>query len=381
MSEIAWLDTSPDEERRMRELVKLFSDSGTLDDIGIGQVRDTLADQLFPATSTVHTRAKYFLFVPWIYAEAARKHSGTAVRTKARDAERKLIEVMRKSGHTEGLIGRVAGVSVNTLPSNLYWAALKRLGIRVDNQLTSSWNISIDAPQGFPSHFEDGFSLSHAEASWLQERILMSAPTSYLAHLVRDGLDVDIAAVERPWDHPALQIASEEIRSLVEHARLFSLAIHGAGLLYNLLLAEKYAAVMTASGASYADDYREELKSWSAELADNSQEILNWNVVDFWKTVNSSRTTPIPLGTRMFVDAWLTAVRSGDATDPAASRELCRLVADRERANKGEQSRLNNDRLLKQWSGSSGASRLAYRWFNVRTLVGDIKEGLNSAAS
>ncbi|WP_272819028.1 DUF6361 family protein, partial [Prescottella equi] len=65
MSVIAWLDTSTEEERRMRELVKMLSDSDTLDDLGIGQIRDAFGDLLFPGISTVQTRARYLLFVPW----------------------------------------------------------------------------------------------------------------------------------------------------------------------------------------------------------------------------------------------------------------------------------------------------------------------------
>lgn len=72
----------------MRELVKMFSNTSTLDDIGIGQVRDSLADQMFPATSTVHARARYFLFIPWIHGAAAAKFSGTAVLSKASSGRR-----------------------------------------------------------------------------------------------------------------------------------------------------------------------------------------------------------------------------------------------------------------------------------------------------
>lgn len=381
MSDIAWLDTSPDEERRMRELVKLFSDSSTLDDIGIGQVRDTLSDKLFPATSTVHTRAKYFLFVPWIYAEAARKHSGTAARTRARDTERKLIETMRKDGQTQGLIGRVAGASVNTLPSNLYWAALKRLGIRHDGPQGAMWSISLDPPKGFPTTVETGFDLSRSEAGWLQERILTSAPDTYLAHLVREGLAHDVKAVDSPWNHPALKTASVATRGLVEHARLFSLTINGAGLLYNLLIAEKYEKAVTPGDTTYIDYYRDLLDNWANEVSAQSRDISSWDMPAFWTAVNTGRSTPIPLNTKAFVDSWLTAVSRGNAYDLATSTDLRGMIADRERVNKGEQSRLNNDRLLKEWSGASGAGRLTYRWSTVQTMVGDIKEGLDRATS
>ncbi|MDQ1200489.1 DUF6361 family protein [Rhodococcus sp. SORGH_AS_0303] len=379
MSNIAWLDTSPDEERQMRELVKLFSDNGTLDDIGIGQVRDALTDQLFPATSTVHTRAKYFLLVPWIYEEAARKYTGTSARTKARDAERKLIEAMRQAGHTSGLIGRVAGASVNTLPSNLYWAALKRLNIRLDDPQGVGWNVGPTPPEGFPTRVGNGLDLNQEQASWLQERILSSAPTTYLAHLVRHGLEVDITDVVLPWNHPALSTASDYTKALVDHARLFSLTIHGAGLLYNLLLAEKFD--VSEGSTSYVQDYRDALDDWANDVAACRSDIAGWNGHDFWKAVDRGRNTPVPLNTRLFVDSWLTAVRGGSAYDPARSPALRTLVADRERANKGEQSRLNNDRLLRAWSGASGAGRLVYRWPNVQVLVGDIREGLSRAAS
>lgn len=73
MSGIAWLDTSPADERRMREIVRLFSDTATLDDLGIGQVRDGLGDLMFPGTPTVHARPRYFLVIPWIFQRPSAK--------------------------------------------------------------------------------------------------------------------------------------------------------------------------------------------------------------------------------------------------------------------------------------------------------------------
>jgi hypothetical protein len=37
------------------------------DEMGIGGIRDTLADAMFPGTTTVQTRIEYLLFVPWCY--------------------------------------------------------------------------------------------------------------------------------------------------------------------------------------------------------------------------------------------------------------------------------------------------------------------------
>lgn len=42
-------------------------EAGTVDDLGVGAVRDAIADHLFPGISTIQTRAKYFLFLAWIF--------------------------------------------------------------------------------------------------------------------------------------------------------------------------------------------------------------------------------------------------------------------------------------------------------------------------
>ena len=62
-----------DQRRRMREVIDLFREHGTLDELGIGSVRDTFGELLFPGLSTVQTRARYFLFIPWVYHRIERE--------------------------------------------------------------------------------------------------------------------------------------------------------------------------------------------------------------------------------------------------------------------------------------------------------------------
>jgi hypothetical protein len=129
-SMVAWLDASREDQRRMREIVNLFTQSESRDELGIGQVRDAFSDSLFPGTSTLHTRARYLLFVPWCFVAAAGK-GGTVARGERRveDNERALIAGLTDLGATDGLIGRVAGVAVKTLPSTVYWGALRQYAI------------------------------------------------------------------------------------------------------------------------------------------------------------------------------------------------------------------------------------------------------------
>jgi uncharacterized protein DUF6361 len=67
MSAFVWLDYSERERRKMLDVVDLFREHDTRDELGVGSVRDAFADMLFPGTSTIMTRARYFLLVPWAY--------------------------------------------------------------------------------------------------------------------------------------------------------------------------------------------------------------------------------------------------------------------------------------------------------------------------
>jgi hypothetical protein len=43
-SVLAWLDSDDDQRRRMLAVVELFKDEGTVDELGIGAIRDTISD-------------------------------------------------------------------------------------------------------------------------------------------------------------------------------------------------------------------------------------------------------------------------------------------------------------------------------------------------
>jgi hypothetical protein len=70
-SNFAWLDYDARERRAMLGIVDLFREKGTVDELGLGVIRDAFADRLFPGTSTLHSRARYWLFVPWLYLSGA----------------------------------------------------------------------------------------------------------------------------------------------------------------------------------------------------------------------------------------------------------------------------------------------------------------------
>lgn len=401
-STVAWLDTSAEEQRRARDLIALFSQQESRDELGIGQIRDALSDLLFPGTSVLQTRARYFLIVPWAFQRAARIGSGRDLAGKARVIERQVVEVLTRTGD-EGVIGRRAGAAVKNLPSQVFWSGLRRYGILTTNagpeQLTGAvlrtqpadaadelversvgeWHPTLPPPPaGFPSELADGLTMTEPEAQWLRDRIVETSRGTLLEHLVLE--ERPPGAGSAPWEVRVVNRAPEKVLHVVELAHGFSLMMNGAALLYNYLVAKRYVD----AGFTRVDDpvhgYRDAYEEWLAKIRGQVSLLASWQAGDLWALADGA-TGAVTVRTREFVEDWTRAVRDGSVdaalTDPGG--RLRHLVASRERSIKKGQSRLTNTKLLGGWSGASGTGELVFRWPQVRRIVTDIHDGLSRA--
>lgn len=392
---IAWLDASSEEQRRMRDIIRLFTDRESRDELGLGQIRDALGDGLFPGTSTLHTRARYMLFVPWIYQIAARAKDPSE---EADRLERKLISTVRESDDYAGLLGLQAGRALKTLPSSIYWSMLRRFRILRDPSLTPRnvltfagtsrgfdeldggaaerfhvWSTTMPAPpHGFPHTVPGGFTLRQHEAAWLRDRILDEAPGTLLAHFAIHRPEADSPV---PWLDTAARSLTDETTLLLAHAQAFSTVMHGAQLLYNVALAEQYDSAGFDAIASQSQHYREDLGRWATTLR-GAVDVEAWNVDDLFSRVTMIRGAPVHPRSARFVRDWVALIRSTELStivdDPAARA----FITERERQSKGAQARLDNPRRLQTWGGGSGASALVFRWPTVRTILLDVHDGL-----
>src|SRR5438876_719865 len=129
MSTFAWIDHSEKQRRQIQEAIDLFREKDTRDELGIAGIRDAFADVMFPGTSTIQTRARYFFFVPWMYRNFEEKGTAAAAVGKtARDFEIGLIDVLAKADDHAGTIGIEARHTLQRIPSSVYWNGLKTLG-------------------------------------------------------------------------------------------------------------------------------------------------------------------------------------------------------------------------------------------------------------
>lgn len=130
--QLGWIDFSKQERNKVLNVLHLLDEPGAVDELGVGPIRDAFADYFFPGTSTVQTRAKYFLIVPYVLKEAGSGMYGSDLNTilrKIDNEERRCRDLLTLAG-TDGVIGSLVPHSwVVRTPSKIYWNGIKKLGI------------------------------------------------------------------------------------------------------------------------------------------------------------------------------------------------------------------------------------------------------------
>lgn len=399
MSSLAWLDFSESDRQRTLDVIDLFREKGTVDELGVGTIRDAIADLLFPGTSTIMTRARYYLFIPWIYLRhEARKTPSNEIDQAARKDEIALIEALKRSGERQGVMGIEAGAALKRLPSTIYWQSLGVLGIRRYAGSRDNYHRSLDsfyrkgdiirgddghvvtggnlkrwdaglpaAPERFLK--ESSLGLTKDEANYLRERVMKAAPHSLFAYLVNQPL----GKLEQnfPWDHPLAPRFPERNRRELMHAKNFAEVMHGSALLYNLMLAEKL------SDSGLISDYEMMFEEWAELMKTNGLILGSWDRDDFWRLVHGTGAR-IPRPTAGFAASWMDKAIGKDPNELRQSKQARTLIVARERILKKSLARLTNARALDLWGGASSSARLSYRWNRpVKAILADIRKPLD----
>ncbi|MBN8738602.1 MAG: hypothetical protein BGP24_11795 [Lysobacterales bacterium 69-70] len=384
MSALAWLDFDEAERSRMQQLIALFQEQETRDELGMGSVRDFISDQLFPGTSTIQTRLRYMLFVPWIL-RSLESRSGTSQQLKedGRRLELRLIAALCKGQEQAGVIGATVGDGLQRLPSSIYWPGLAHWGIRQfegalesyfeslaflrerrggqqreDSSPVSFWHAALPAPP--PGYLDEcSFRLTAEEAQFIIDRLVATHPDCLLTWLARNG---DAGMADAIWMHPSFDAFTARHQALVRHAQQFSDVMHGAALVYNLLLSERRQdSVLT-------DAYLQDLAEWADGL--DSAAVRAWQPEELFAQMAQAGVAARP-PLRKFVLAWKQAVEA-DPGRVAGDSDARQLVEGRERQMKGNQSRFVNSARLSAWNGASGTQPLSYRWYRAQSHLQDL---------
>lgn len=169
-------------------MLNSLSEPGSVDELGIGIVRDGMADLLFPSTSTLLTKARYFFLVPYLSrlleeGQDGEKKDARELRDLYNRLERKCAEgMLAREEASEGIIGRAALSNKHWVlrgPGELYWASIRSLGI-------------LRQGPSFPDSFFSQF-------SYLSEARMRTGEQQYEGS---DGLKDDERALLSMWNLP-----------------------------------------------------------------------------------------------------------------------------------------------------------------------------------
>lgn len=400
---IGWVDLSDKEKRIISGLIKAMQDTGTRDELGLGSVRDFFSNIFFPGIIVIQTRARYFLLIPYIYRELEQEGVPSAkVERKGREREVWLMDELKAGGETTGIIGGSAGKNIIRLPSDIYWPGLCTLDIfrpgkgnyaskdlyhasldeihrrrksesrdEADEVIYSdnleTWHHSLpDPPDDFMD--ETTFKLTRAEAEFLKERIQENCSGKLLEFLVSNQVR-GLRAVPYFWE-TGLELPVDIARQ-VDQAERFSLLMHGASILYNI-----YVSSLMGEGYDY-EWIKESMEEWLQEYRTVVATRGDWSP-DSLAAIGAK----VDLRTSRFCREW-----HGIASSLSDWRELMapghkafELIRGREVLLKGNRARMVSQEARGKWTGSSGMSRLGYRWNVAKDIISDIVEGLGRNA-
>ena len=423
-SYLGWVDFAERDRNDVLDLIRLLRKQDTRDELGVGTIRDAFSDYFFPGTSTIQTRPRYFLLVPWVYQEVERRLSRRArrrpdlatpkgVHDMLRGLEVGLIEVMVKDKQRQGVIGRTAGRHLERFPSSIYWSGLGRLGIRqwdmpqglfhrwlaqrhgplgaaavgmlldmkkdeADETLVGDtkemWCRLPEPPEGFPTEVD--LNLTEEEARFLMERLAIRAKGSLLDFLMRSKWHSE--EVYNLWDHPAITEVPDELANAVNHARRFSEVHHLAALLYNLMLAEK------VENDERIDTFHELIEDFGDELSPQWSSIQTWcdRFDECWHhpALIPARSGGLHVArTHRFLKTLCRILSVCPEPETVVDRYDARqLVEGREAELKLGRARLRNPAALNRWSGASGTVPLYFRWGTAQWFVNDVRRALGT---
>jgi hypothetical protein len=389
--QLGWIDFSKEQRNKVIRVINLLSEPEAVDELGVGIIRDGFANIFFPGTSTIQTRAKYFLLAPYILNELEHKKGMNADRMikTLYEEELNLIEVLKKSGEN-GVIGERSGKKLKRKPSDIYWNGIRTYGIFTGGKMSlynyakvscllkdkqqklkdqvnlKSKDDEVDGDDtdvvsgefnGFwklPDYSDKwkedlSIRLTYTEAEFLKNQILLTCPDSLLGYVLKNNY-TDFLMFENFDDiEGMMNILPDNIKKDYILAKEFADFIYGAHLRYNVLL-------------SKGEDYNvnAEWELWYSQM----KKYAEINLEDIFNRLNIKN---VKLKNFLF-----------DCKEAMLKDDIDRFdetIIRREISIKGEKrSKVRNNEF--EYEGWTGIGKLQYRLRNGQNVIRDIYEGL-----
>ena len=384
--QIGFIDFSKEERNKVLATLKLLGSQTALDELGIGVIRDAYSDILFPGISTIQTRAKYFVLIPYLFDRAAKQKlsNGNGFYRWINENEDKLVDTLLKNSDDaeNGIIGKNAlkqKRAVKMKPSSIYWNGLRTFEIlrNANVSLGAACNVAwseahkrheteiktdgetfddITADHGnmllfTPIKPEEDFmkmatiELTMKEAEFLSDRIFRAkmSKNSLLSFLLKNKMNCN------SFDEIPTRDLPEQMKMDYKRAKDFADFIIGAHIRYNVIF------------SNYEDqDMMDKYNEWKVKFVSKK-----YDLSDILVRISCNYSTA------KFCEDFMESVYNNDEI------AMDKLIIAREKAVKGERAKLckpkeyqyNNDRPIHFY-------RLNYRFGTAKTIIADIIKGL-----
>lgn len=413
MAALGWIDFSPTHRNRVGSVLDLLRPEGMVDELGMGTLRDSIANELFPGISTIQTRAKYFFIIPYILWEyQALKPTQRKGRNAVQFLEQEEYEIMwGLAEHYKYVEGHgVIGISkrrkekIVRRPSAIYWNGLNTYkfidsrSLATTEFLRKASNTAIeslisDVSSGDDDNVDDvdldyenifrikvppnvdwreGLTpdLTKEEAEYFADKIISMVPNKTIAELLLNQELWNVYIKSDNFNSFAKTAIRHNprpiIKSMLTLAHDFSELMYGAHLAYNCQLQNKVFSNSCFNGAwiDWINNIKTNLIDYSGFDPD---QLLPYSITTREKTL-------------IFVRDWWDQTKLGFPDIEKRDK----IIQLQEAVVKGRKARLQwnktNDVREKTWIG---LSYFDYRFGQGGTILKDIKTGLekNDAAS
>lgn len=395
MATIGWIDFSREDRNRIGSVLDLLTPEGMVDELGLGTLRDALANQMFPGFSTIQTRPRYFFIVPYILYEYQRLKPARRTKSASKYLEEQEYEVMwqlgDRYGHKQDGNG-VMGITkyrpdkIARRPSGIYWNGLNTYNfiqtadLPLETFLRQTQNKSLASLLGDEddedAEFDNEFrirvpwkknwrnnldlDLRPDEAQFFADRITSIAKGRLVSELLHNDKLWRLYSSARNFMQfvkSALNLRlGDNLRNLLVLAHDFSELMYGVHLAYNCQLQRK-----VYNNACWDDDWR----SWKKGLREEMVDFGRFNPEEVFANGSTTRES-----TKAFIRHWWQEAQS----DFRDLKLRDRLILQQEGQVKGSKARLQwgkiDDVPAREWIG---LQYLDYR-FNVgKRMINDIR--------
>ena len=401
--QLGWVDYSREERETIKELLKVLGESGSLDELGVGIVRDSISDLLYPGTSVLHTRAKYYILIPELFKKAMKSGltTGSEVRNLINTDQDRIARALRRAIDEEtgtkaaGIIGGRSDRGVKMKPTRIYWNALRTTEILCNSDMSFDDACSAVAgynrkTQNIVIKYESEDDGGDADDAGVGNFALFTAPCKEriedflenpTLHLRKDEADylrtqfLHVPVMKNTLMEYCLKTKTsyegvalgdipkdgmpEVLAHNLELATEFANFIYGAYIVYNLMFFENGGDYATADEKSRLEN---KYKTWKR----NNPGLPHRD--EIMKLVRNHEHYKAAL--RDFLIRFEDAV-SNNKTDNCSDEEK-RIVRQREQACKSVKAKLGKDYPFQEIQ----TAPMNYRHGTGQTIISDILKGM-----